>query len=613
MAPVRRFLWIGILFCIPVIIAGWGIVSTMFVDADYWSGVHERNRRDSIILYPVRGDIYSADGDLLAVNQSKYRLFIDFGLSDTTNFQGRLLDSVALMDTIVQGMNRIIPGFSEEYFRERFRAGREAAKKGHRQRRSWHLVQNNVNGKSIPKLLTFVQYKDLQALPLFRENKNRSGIFFETLYMRDKPFGSLAAALIGNTRITSSTGHGQGGNGIERAFDSLLTGQPGILHREKVRDQTINRIDQPTIPGTDIQTTLDIGLQDFSEKVLRQQLIDYQALKGVVVIMETHTGDVKTLVNLQLQDDGAYREKINHCFTDLMEPGSTFKTASLMVALDDGKINYDDEIDTGNGIYKMYGSNVRDHNAHRGGYGRISVPETLIYSSNVATARLIDENYKDNPARFVEGIYRVGMGIDLKLPFINLPKANIRMPKRDSWWKTTLPWMSFGYETQVPLINTVAFYNAIANNGCMVSPRFVKAIRGDDGQWVEEFPTQVLIPQICKPQTLKHIQDALHRVVHERSATGKLIGTGKPIAADPLLGETDRFHISGKTGTAQVLRGDGTFTGYLLSFCGYFPSEAPRYTMMVAVQTKGGLASGGIIAGGVFKKIANHLYVKGKV
>jgi cell division protein FtsI (penicillin-binding protein 3) len=190
--------------------------------------------------------------------------------------------------------------------------------------------------------------------------------------------------------------------------------------------------------------------------------------------------------------------------------------------------------------------------------------------------------------------------------------------------------MSFGYETQIPLINTITFYNAIANNGQLVKPRFIKAIRrrvgtdnlpdgqmqnseGDEqGQWMEAFPPETLIPQICKPQTLKQIQDALFRVVNQKNDAGKLIGTGNPVAGSPALGETDPFHISGKTGTAQVLYGKGaTFNGYLLSFCGYFPSEQPRYTMLVAIQTKGGLASGGIISGGVFKKIARRIYAQG--
>ena len=314
--------------------------------------------------------------------------------------------------------------------------------------------------------------------------------------------------------------------------------------------------------------------------------------------MEVATGEVKAIVNMMKAGDGNYYEMNSNAISDMLEPGSTFKTASIMVALEDGKITPDTEVDTGNGIMNMYGSKMRDHNWHRGGYGKIDVTRILEVSSNVGVSYLIDKHYKDNPQKFVDGLKRMSIDQPLHLQIPGEGKPNIKGPKERYFAKTTLPWMSIGYETQVPPINILTFYNGIANNGVTVRPKFVKAAM-KDGEVVKEYPTEVINPKICSDKTLAQIREILRKVVGE--------GLAKPAGSK-------QFHVSGKTGTAQISQGAAGYktgrTNYLVSFCGYFPSEAPKYSMIVSIQKPGLPASGGLMAGSVFSKIAERVYAK---
>lgn len=235
---------------------------------------------------------------------------------------------------------------------------------------------------------------------------------------------------------------------------------------------------------------------------------------GVAVLMEVATGEVKAIVNMMKAGDGNYYEMNSNAISDMLEPGSTFKTASIMVALEDGKITPDTEVDTGNGIMNMYGSKMRDHNWHRGGYGKIDVTRILEVSSNVGVSYLIDKHYKDNPQKFVDGLKRMSIDQPLHLQIPGEGKPNIKGPKERYFAKTTLPWMSIGYETQVPPMNILTFYNAIANNGVMVRPKFVKAAV-KDGEVVKEYPTEVINPKICSDHTLTQIREILRKVVSQ--------------------------------------------------------------------------------------------------
>ena len=388
-------------------------------------------------------------------------------------------------------------------------------------------------------------------------------------------------------------------NGIELAFDTILKGRDGLTHRQKVMNKYLNIVDVPPVDGCDLLTTIDVGMQDICEKALVDKLKELNASVGVVVLMEVATGEVKAIVNMMQGKDGEYYEMRNNAISDMLEPGSTFKTASIMVALEDGKITPDYVVDTGNGQMPMHGRVMKDHNWHRGGYGKLTVTEILGVSSNVGTSYIIDHFYGSNPQKFVDGLKRMSIDQPLHLQIAGEGKPNIRGPKERSYFsKTALPWMSIGYETQVPPMNIVTFYNAIANKGVMVRPKFVKAAI-KDGEIVKEYPTEVINPKICSDKTLADIQMILRKVVGE--------GLAKPAGSK-------QFHVSGKTGTAQISQGAAGYktgrTNYLVSFCGYFPSEDPKYSMIVSIQKPGLPASGGLMAGSVFSRIAERVYAK---
>ncbi|MCM1311717.1 MAG: transpeptidase family protein [Bacteroides sp.] len=585
---------VALILCVAIV---WRALYTMTVERERWQKIASFYESENKTLKSARGNILSADGQLMASSLPDYKVYLDFlsGVpkkSDDPDEMAkrdsliRRKDSIFLsyIDTICVGLSDIAPRMSASEYKKHLKKGLE------KHSRYYEVCPRVV--------LNYIQFNELVKLPLFNE-KNRyvSGLVVEERNNRKKPFGSLAKRTLGEMFGAKDSAR----SGIELAYDSLLRGTDGKIHRKKVLSKYLDIIDCEPVDGLDIVTTIDVSMQDICESALREKLKELDATMGVVVLMEVKTGDVKAIVNLQRYDDGEYYEARNYALASLMEPGSTFKTASIMVALDDGKITVNDLVDTGCGVYNMYGAWMRDHNwATRGGYHVIDVPHTLMYSSNIGVSRLIDENYHNHPEQFVEGLKRVGIGEPLNLPFVGAAEPRIRKPNKDNWSKTALAWMSIGYETQIPPISTVTFYNAIANGGKMVRPRFVKAVQ-KDGEIVEEFPVEVIKEKICKETTLKDIQEILKRVVNDKEGLGKRAGN-------------PHFHVSGKTGTAQVSQGKGGYRAgmreYLVSFCGYYPSEDPKYSCIVAIRKPGYPASGGGMAGPVFAKIAARVYSK---
>lgn len=582
MAPEQKKIMLRYTFIILLmVLVGIAIVFKagviMFAERQYWHDVADRFIKENVTVRPNRGNIISSDGQLMASSLPEYKIYMDFKAG------GDVKDSLLMLhlDSICDGLHQIFPDQSSREFKNHILKGR---KKGSR------------NYLLYPKRISYIQYKEAKALPVFNMNKYRGGFHEQAFNQRKKPFGSLAMRTLGDMYSDVALG---AKNGLELSYDSILKGKEGITHRQKVMNKYLNIVDIPPVDGCDIVTTIDVGMQDIAEKALVDKLKEIDANVGVAILMEVKTGDVKAIVNMTKCNDGVYREIRNNAVSDMMEPGSTFKTASIMVALEDGKITPDQIVETGHGVYMMHGRPMRDHNWHRGGYGAIDVTKVLMVSSNIGVSRVIDENYHNQPEKFVEGLYKLGIATPLNLDIPGAAKRpNIRKPNKDNWSKTALAWMSIGYETQVPPMNTLTFYNAIANNGVMVKPRFVKSIM-KDGHVVEEVPTEVLNPAIASPKTIEQIQTILEKVVS--------IGLGKPAGSK-------QFHVSGKTGTAQVSQGKGGYKSgtmhYLVSFCGYFPSEEPKYSCIVAIQKSGLPASGGLMAGSVFSKIAERVYAK---
>lgn len=579
-----------ILFCyfIVVILLGFlavGILirafETAFVEKEKWEKVAESQKRPNRLVLPGRGNIYSEDGKLMATSVPRYYTYIDFKadgfLTDTFKTSKRNgVDSLAI--------------YLSRKFKNRTPAGYRA------------YLMRGLSSKSrqYPLYEGRISYSDLKEIrkyPFLRLSRYKSGFYTKEMVQRQKPFGTLASRTIGDIYgEIEAGGTTKGKNGLELQYDSLLRGEAGLSSVRRVGGGWTNVIEVEPVDGLDIRTTIDINIQDITEKSLVDELRAIDAESGTAVVMEVATGEVKAITNMGRIREGVYGETKNHAVADETEPGSTFKVASIMVALEDGVCQPGDTVDVGNGVYMYKGARMTDHNLNHGGYGRISVEQAIWYSSNIGVAKTILKGYADNPTKFVEGLYRIGMNADLRPEIPGAGRAKIRRPDDTTryWSKTTLPWMSFGYETQIPPINTLAFFNAIANDGKLIRPIFTKEIM-HNGKTVRSFSTEVIIPSICSDRTLALIRDMLLGVVEK--------GTGKAV-------HSDIVRIAGKSGTAQIATG-GVYrtSGHQVSFCGYFPADDPKYSCIVVIRRpRIGYPSGGTMSGGVLRTIAEKIY-----
>lgn len=578
----------------------------MTVQKTYWQTVAAKVRLDSVLVNPLRGNILAAGNQRLACNLPEYRVYMDFQAIRDSKCDTLWHDSLGRptkdLLALCEGLHRVFPSRSAKAFLDSLEAAYAYIDSKGRRKRCYPIWKRRID---------YMTYKQLKELPIFCLGPYRSGFSGVELMVRNRPYGSLASSIVGAAYKES----GKAYSGLELAYDTILAGTPGIKHRRKVLNKFINISDTAAVDGADLVSTIDVFVQDLAERSLKKELIKDKAYTGVAIVMEVETGDIKAMVNLDKDSLGRYYEGRNHAIADLLEPGSVFKTASILTAIDDGYIKDTANciVHTGCGIMEMYGAKMRDHNWHRGGYGDINVSRILQVSSNIGVSWLIDKFYGDNPGKFVDGIHRLGLATDLKLPFPEYEAPRVRHPRKDktgrhwaNWSKTALPWMSIGYETQVPPISTLTFYNAIANGGKMVRPRFVSRIE-KDGEVIKEFPVQVIKNQICKnPASIGVIQDILYKVVH--------VGLGKTAGSKS-------FHVSGKTGTAQKAHNGSYKSGtvdYLLSFCGYFPSGKdaygnpvkPKYSCIVCIQKSGLPASGGLMSGQVFHDIAEGIMAR---
>lgn len=560
----------------------------MTAKKDYWTQVASRLKRDSVSVKPTRGNILSCDGQLMAGSIPEYKVFMDFqaGITDSTGTYQRDSIWAEKIDTICYELNQIFPSRTAAEFKTHLLEGKhKVMKNGKVGARHWAIW---------PRRVDYNTFCEIRKLPIFKEPIYKGGFHWEEYNARRRPFGSLAQRTVGDMFGAKDSAK----YGLELSYDSILRGTNGLMHRRKVLSKYLDIPVLTPIDGADIVTTIDVSMQDLAERALVDELKLINGEMGVAILMEVKTGDVKAIVNMQRADDGEYYEMVNNAISHRCEPGSVFKTASFLVALDDGLIDTTMTINTGCGVMEMHGRAMKDHNWRRGGYGTISVPRALEVSSNIGVSWIIDKYYGSNPTKYVQGLYRVGIHEDLKLPLVGYHPPYIRMPDTKTkdrakyWSKTTLPWMSIGYETQIAPINTVAFYNAIANDGKMMQPRFVKQLV-KDGQVIKEFEPVVLKEQIAKPSAIKTMQTILEHVVSQ--------GLGRKAGSKS-------FKVAGKTGTAQIADQHGSYhsgiTRYWLSFAGFFPADNPRYTCIVCIKKSGLPASGGGMSGVVFHHIA---------
>lgn len=596
---VNRYGLIVILMMVVFITIIVFIARIKYVEGDMWRALGEKEtiKKDRVIT-PNRGNIYASDGRLLATSEPLYGIYMDFMAEGIRK------------DTLMRYVSDLAIELSKKF------PDRTAAQYKNILMKGWELsrreladIERNKQLDKPKKLkiksryiriikrdITYVELKKLRTFPFFNQRSNRSGLIAEEKTMRKKPFGRLAGRTVGSIYKDISMG---GASGIELKYDSLLRGYPGVKSRQKIQGQWIDVVEVPAQDGWDVKTTIDVDMQDIVEKALNSKLVEIDAESGCAVIMEVETGEVKAISNLDRVAPGVYAEGNPNVFSYMSEPGSTFKIASIMVALEDGVVTPNELFHVGTGLYQYKGKWIRDHYWQKGeDRGSLTVAQGIEVSSNIVVAKSILKGYENNPEQYVKRLYDLGLTkkINWDVPLKGIEGTSvIRHPndKGNPWSKTTLPWMSFGYETQVPPIYMLMFYNGIANGGKMIKPFFTKAFM-KDGKVMEEFKTEVINASLCSARTLKQIQDMMVGVVNE--GTAKVVGSKS-------------FQIAGKTGTAQIATG-GRYSGHYVSFCGYFPADKPMYTCFVAVRRPHGIPSGGGMPGMVFKNIAEEVYAQ---
>lgn len=599
---VSRYGWLVLLLSIIFVAVIICIINIKYVEGNMWRtlGKEQTIKKDREIR-PNRGNIYSDDGRLLAISEPLYGIYIDF-MADGIE-QKTIIDSIGPLS---EALAKRFPDRNAAQYRRVILDGWELS------RREKALIEKYKKEGSNKKVkvrsryvriirpdINYLALKELRTFPFLNMRSNKNGLISEEKTMRLKPFGRLAGRTVGSIYKDFDKG---GASGLELKYDSILHGVPGIKTRQRVQGRWIDvTVVEPT-DGIDIKTTLNVDIQDLTEKALYNKLVETKAESGCAIIMETATGEIKAISNLDRVSEGVYAEGNPNVFSYMSEPGSTFKTISLMVALEDGVVSPQDSFYVGNGLFEYKGKVVRDHDWRKGRNRDYQTVSQGMYSSlNTVIAQMILKGYENNPEKYVDGIYKTGITKKLEwdVPLQGREgTVSIRYPKdkANPWSKTTLPWMSFGYETQIPPIYILMFYNGIANNGKMIKPFLTKAFM-EDGVIKKEFETEVVNPSLCSENTLNQVKEILKGVVTE--------GTGKAV-------KSDLFTTAGKTGTA-LIAARGGYEGYYVSFCGYFPAENPQYTCFVGIRRPVGSPSGGLMPGAVFKEIAEGVYMRNMV
>ena len=540
-----------------------------FAEGEEWAAMGERISFDYKRVKATRGNIYSDNGSLLATSLPFYKVAFDATMPSNEIFK-KGVDSLAL------NLSKFFKDKSKTEYKRILLDARSSGKQ--------YIVLNR-------KRIDYQEKKKMMTWPIFREGRFRGGSIFEKVDIRYHPFSNLSERTIGYVNENDK------GVGLEYSFHKELGGQDGYAYYQKIAGGVWKPIfdanNVKAVNGLDVETTLDINLQDVAETALYKAMKAHNAVDGLIAVMEVKTGAIKAISNLSADASGNYREKFNFAAGQLFEPGSTFKLVTMMALLEDSPVELSDSIDTGNGEFTFYNSKVRDH--EEGGFGKITVREAFEHSSNIAMARLIDKHFGLRPQKFVEYIDRLHLSKPLGLQLVGEPTPKLKRPGQKGWSGISLPWMSYGYGFEITPLHTLALYNAVANNGVMIKPVFVKAVKRADEE-EDVFSTDVLNGKICSSKTLDKLKLLLEGVVEN--------GTAKNIKGT-------HYRIAGKTGTAKILEKGRYTTKYITSFAGYFPAHDPKYSAIVLIKNpRGWYHYGSSVAAPVFKEVADNIYAR---
>lgn len=581
----RDILWRVYLSFLGIVVLSLLILGKAFyiqrIEGDHWRSMSDSMHQRIVELDADRGTIYSEDGQMLSTSLPQFDIYLDFQADGLRDKNGKVFREN--VDSFSIALSKFFGDKSTGQYKAEL-------KEGYRKKSRYY---------SLKKKLSFEEYKAFRQFPLVKLGRNKSGVIVEESSKRLSPFGLLANRTIGLSRehIASNGKVKKQNVGLERSYDSLLTGQKGqrLVRYASGGAIPVEGFQVEPENGKDIFTTLDVNIQDISENALLRMMETSEALYGTCIVMETKTGKIKAMANLGRRPDGSYWEDDNYALR-VTEPGSTIKLVTLLAILEKGSSKLDDLVEVGSAGQMIVGPrNVND--AERSPKPVLTVKECFAHSSNVGMSKLALKAFSQNPKEFRDYLHKYHMDVAAPIDLSNIPKPRLASLEKNSGGLMNMITMSFGYAVQVSPLHTLTLYNAVANNGVMMKPYLVSSIR-QDGIMVKQFEPTVLDESITKPEVIKAAKQSMEAVISE--------GTGRVVFKDM------PFPIAGKTGTAHVADGNIKYYDgvYQASFVGYFPANDPQYTCIVVIRSKphAAIHYGGTLGGPVFKEIATKLY-----
>lgn len=548
-------------------------------DREKWTQTAKDLKSNTEEIWAKRGNICADDGSILSTSVPYYELRLDLRAPGIK----KIFDKEA--DAFSKEMADFF-GFSEADFRLKL-------KDAFAKQKSWFLIN--------PQQIDHNKFQEFKMLKYVSRSHFGSGLIVVTENKRILPHGDLASRTIGvlNKGVYGGVHGSVGYTGIEGMCENYLAGVNGLALKRNFSGSWINTPLVEPQEGKDVITTINVNLQDYAQTALGKQMEISQAEWGTAIVMEVKTGNIKAIANIGRKKDGTYGETYNYAFghQGCSEPGSTFKLVSLMAAMEEGYGDTAALFDTGRGLWEYRGQKMKDSDYDHGGHGLISVKKCFELSSNIGIAKVIVKNFEGRESQFIDRIYSWGLNKQLGLGFKGEAEPRIKYPTDVDWWGPSLAWIAHGYEIKIAPIQTLTFYNAVANNGVMVKPKFLEEVR-EDGIPIRKFKTEVVNPSICSKETLGKAQDLLKGVVTK--------GTARSL-------KNPYYTLAGKTGTAVIANEDKGYTAggakkYQASFCGYFPADKPEYSIIVVIVGPKGKFYGGAVAGPVFRGIADKVY-----
>jgi len=573
---IRVYLAFGLVVCAALLVFG-KLLHLQYVDGGEWRTMVDSLTVRERVIEAARGNIYANDGSLLATSVPEYEL---------------RFDAMAVPPEADDVFNAKVDSLSARlsaHFRDRSARQYLALLKNARAEQQRYLL--------LKRKISHQDLKTIRNFPLlspFREGKKRYPASLVAIRENKRilPFTNLAARTIGYKNTKGDTVL----VGLEGAYGAHIDGKSGSRMMRRIAGGAwvplSREMEVVPMDGADIISTLDVNMQDMAQRALQKQLVASDADNGCVVLMEVKTGEVRAIANFTRDGEGVFREKYNYAIAQGADPGSTFKLASYLALLDDGLVDTSTTVDIGNGTYRVPAHTIRDSHAPKKSI--LTVMEAFEESSNVAVAKLVNEHYGRDPARYTAKLHRFGLGEPLGLQIPGEAKPWVKTPESRTWSKLSLVQMAYGYELRLTPLQTLALYNAVANNGRMVAPLFVKEIR-HWGNTVEKFEARVISKRIASKESIAKAQKMLEGVMLE--------GTGKQL-------RSPYYSAAGKTGTAQMNDGARGYAGgrYQSSFAGYFPAENPKYSMIVVIRNPRKGYYGSTVAGPVFRELADLVY-----